>query len=69
MLFVLELRIDKILKTIDNKNIAIVGNQTSVVNQVHLVDTLISLNQKLYQFFLQNMGLEVLRSGLKLTMK
>ena len=44
-------RIDKILKTIDNKNIAIVGNQTSVVNQVHLVDTLISLNQKIISVF------------------
>ena len=44
-------RIDKILKTIDNKNIAIVGNQTSIVNQVHLVDTLISLNQKIISVF------------------
>ena len=44
-------RIDKILKTIDNKNIAIVGNQTSVINQVHLVDTLISLNQKIISVF------------------
>ena len=44
-------RIDKILKTIDNKNIAIVGNQTSLVNQVHLVDTLISLNQKIISVF------------------
>lgn len=44
-------RIDKILKTIDNKNIAIVGNQTSIVNQVHLVDTLISLNQKITSVF------------------
>lgn len=44
-------RIDKILETIDNKNIAIVGNQTSVVNQVHLVDTLISLNQKIISVF------------------
>ena len=44
-------RIDKILKTIDNKNIAIVGNQTSVVNQVHLVDTLTSLNQKIISVF------------------
>ena len=44
-------RIDKILKTIDNKNIGIVGNQTSVVNQIHLVDTLISLNQKIISVF------------------
>lgn len=44
-------RIDKILENIDNKNIAIVGNQTSVVNQVHLVDTLISLNQKIISVF------------------
>ena len=44
-------RIDKILKTIDNKNIAIVGNQTSVVNKVHLVDTLISLDQKIISVF------------------
>ena len=44
-------RIDKILETIDNKNIAIVGNQSSVVNQVHLVDTLISLNQKIISVF------------------
>ncbi len=44
-------RIDKLLKTIENKNIAIVGNQTSVVNHAHLVDTLISLNQKIVSVF------------------
>ena len=44
-------RIDKILKTIDNKKIAVVANQTSRVNDVHLVDTLLSLQQKIISVF------------------
>ena len=44
-------RIDQILKSINNKNIAIVGNQTSKVNDVHLVDTLLSLQQKIVSVF------------------
>jgi len=44
-------RIDKILKTINNKKIAVVANQTSRVNDVHLVDTLLSLQQKIISVF------------------
>ena len=44
-------RIDEILKTIDNKKIAVVANQTSRVNDVHLVDTLLSLQQKIISVF------------------
>ena len=44
-------RIDEILKTIDNKKIAVVANQTSRVNDVHLIDTLLSLQQKIISVF------------------
>lgn len=44
-------RIDNILKHLSNKNIAIVGNQTSMVNQTHLVDTLLSLKQSIKKVF------------------
>ena len=44
-------RIDEILKTIDNKKIAVVANQTSRVKDVHLVDTLLSLQQKIISVF------------------
>ena len=44
-------RIDQILKSISNKNIAVVGNQTSKVNDIHLVDTLLALEQKIITVF------------------
>ena len=37
-------RINNIINSINEKNIAIVGNQTSKVNQTHLVDTLLALS-------------------------
>ena len=37
---------------IHNKNVALVGNQSSIItNEVHLVDTLLSLNYKLLKVF------------------
>ena len=44
-------RIEEIINSIDNKNIAIVGNQTSLVNDIHLVDTLLSLKQNIVSVF------------------
>ena len=35
-------RVNKYLSLISNKQVAIVGNQTSMINNVHLVDSLIS---------------------------
>ena len=42
---------EEIINSIDNKNIAIVGNQTSLVNDIHLVDTLLSLKQNIVSVF------------------
>jgi len=44
-------RMNILINHIEEKNIAIVGNQTSIVNKTHLVDTLISLNQNLVVIF------------------
>ncbi len=44
-------RMEEIINSIDNKNIAIVGNQTSLVNDIHLVDTLLSLKQYIVSVF------------------
>ena len=44
-------RIEQIINLTNKKNIAIVGNQTSLVNNTHLVDTLISLNQNIITVF------------------
>ena len=44
-------RIDNILQHLSNKNIAIVGNQTSMINNTHLVDTLINLKQSIKKVF------------------
>ena len=44
-------RMEEIINSIDNKNLAIVGNQTSLVNDIHLVDTLISLKQNIISVF------------------
>ena len=35
-------RVNKYLSLITNKQVAIVGNQTSMINDIHLVDSLIS---------------------------
>ena len=40
-------RMEEIINSIDNKNLAIVGNQTSLVKDIHLVYTLLSLKQNL----------------------
>ena len=44
-------RIDNILQHLSNKNIAVVGNQTSMINNTHLVDTLINLKQSIKKVF------------------
>ena len=44
-------RIEQIISLTNEKSIAIVGNQTSVVNKTHLVDTLLSLNQNIITVF------------------
>ena len=44
-------RIEQIISLTNEKSIAIVGNQTSMVNKTHLVDTLISLNQNIITVF------------------
>ena len=44
-------RIEQIISVTNEKSIAIVGNQTSMVNKTHLVDTLLSLNQKIITVF------------------
>ena len=44
-------RMDILIDHIKEKNIAIVGNQTSIINKTHLVDTLTSLNQNLVLIF------------------
>ena len=44
-------RMEEIINSIDNKNLAIVGNQTSLVNDIHLVDTLLALKQNIISVF------------------
>ena len=44
-------RMEEIINSIDNKNLAIVGNQTSLVNDIHLVDTLLCLKQNIVSVF------------------
>ena len=44
-------RMEEIINSIDNRNLAIVGNQTSLVNDIHLVDTLLSLKQNIISVF------------------
>ena len=44
-------RIEQIISLTNKKSIAIVGNQTSMVNKTHLVDTLLSLNQNIITVF------------------
>ena len=48
--------IAELIKLIDNKKIAVLGNQTSVVNNIHLVDTLISLDQNIIKVFCPEHG-------------
>lgn len=43
--------INTYIKLIDGKNIAIVANQTSIIDNIHLVDTLLSLNQNVVKVF------------------
>lgn len=49
-------RIGKYIPILKNKQIAIVGNQTSVVGKTHLVDTLVSLNIKINAIFCPEHG-------------
>ena len=44
-------RINDYLPLIIDKEIAIVGNQTSIINNTHIVDTLLSLNIKIKKVF------------------
>jgi len=44
-------RMDVYLPVLKNKNIAVVGNQTSMVGQTHLLDTLLSLGIKVKKIF------------------
>ena len=44
-------RTDNLIQHISEKNIAIVGNQTSMIQNTHLVDTLISLKQSIKLVF------------------
>lgn len=44
------------IELIKNKRIAIVGNQTSVIENTHLVDTLIALNQNIVKVFCPEHG-------------
>ena len=44
-------RIEHIITLTNEKSIAIVGNQTSMVNKTHLVDSLLSLNQNIITVF------------------
>ncbi len=44
------------LNLIQNKNIGIVGNQTSIINNVHLVDTLLNLKQNVIKVFCPEHG-------------
>ncbi|WP_027420472.1 exo-beta-N-acetylmuramidase NamZ family protein [Crocinitomix catalasitica] len=44
-------KISDYLPMLENKRIAIVGNQSSIVNGVHLVDTLFALNVKIKRIF------------------
>ncbi|MDD2634840.1 MAG: DUF1343 domain-containing protein [Bacteroidales bacterium] len=44
------------IEFINNKKIAIVGNQTSVIGNIHLVDTLIALNQNIVKVFCPEHG-------------
>ena len=45
------------LKILKNKNVALVVNQSSYINQTHLVDSLISLNIKIVKIFAPEHGL------------
>jgi len=44
------------IKLLDGKRIGIVGNQTSIINNTHLVDTLISLDQNIIKVFCPEHG-------------
>lgn len=47
---------DEILKLVDTKSIGIVANQTSIIGNTHLVDTLISLDQNIVCVFCPEHG-------------
>lgn len=49
-------RLHLFMDSLKDKNIAVVGNQTSMVGNVHLVDTLLSLNLKVIKVFAPEHG-------------
>src|SRR5574344_322551 len=49
-------RIDQYLSLLQNKNVAVVGNQTSMVGDVHLVDTLLKQGVKVIKIFTPEHG-------------
>jgi uncharacterized protein YbbC (DUF1343 family) len=49
-------QIEDYLNLIDGKNIGIVGNQTSIINGTHLVDTLLNLEQNVVKVFCPEHG-------------
>ena len=49
-------RLDYYIKFIKNKSVAVIGNQTSMVGNVHLVDTLLSLGVDVKMVFAPEHG-------------
>lgn len=49
-------KMDKYIDSLVGKNVAVVGNQTSLVNEIHLVDTLISRGIKITKVFAPEHG-------------
>ena len=58
-------QMDRYLPLLENKNIAIVANQTSMINSTHLVDTLLKKILKSQRYFHLNMDLEVMLTQVK----
>lgn len=49
-------QIDELVNTIENKNVALVSNHTSMVNKVHLLDTLLNLDINVKKVFAPEHG-------------
>ena len=55
-------RMDEYLEKISNKSVGLLVNHSSLVNNTHLIDTLISRNINIKKYLVQNMDLlEILR--------
>lgn len=50
-------RVDKYLNQLKNKNVAVVANQSSMISNVHMIDSLISLNINIIKIFCPEHGL------------